>query len=309
MRSDRTLPRLVREASASAPPGPATGSTALSLAMGRGDHRARPSGGHADRPPDRSSHARGAARCDPRPSGLLKALPTLVGRSIAIPRPRRWAHDVCGGVGVSVGLSRGRSRGGGPRHKPGARGRACGIGQACAIMNLNEPSSSYHHTQRGQLVWTVLVVVAVVEGMAMLVWYLADGPSADLLIVALALALLLTGVYVLAGSLSVTVDQHQLRMALGSGLVRRSIPLSEIKDCRPVRNSWWYGWGIRLTPRGWLWNVSGLDAVELTYVSGKHFRIGTDEPQLLSDAIDAGIRREARGSTLRRHTRGSRDST
>jgi hypothetical protein len=163
-------------------------------------------------------------------------------------------------------------------------------------MKSELPIPTYRHTQRGLLVWTVLVVVAVVEALAMLAWYLADGPSAELLIVALAFVLLLIGVYVLAGSLTVTVDRDQLRMALGTGLIRRSIPLSKIDDCRPVRNSWWYGWGIRLTPRGWLWNVSGFDAVELTYVSGKRFRIGTDEPQLLSDAIDAGIRREANGS-------------
>jgi hypothetical protein len=52
-----------------------------------------------------------------------------------------------------------------------------------------------------------------------------------------------------------------------------------------VRNKWWYGWGIRLTPHGWLFNVGGLDAVELELASGRKFRIGTDEPQGLLNAI------------------------
>ena len=30
-----------------------------------------------------------------------------------------------------------------------------------------------------------------------------------------------------------------------------------------------------------MWNISGLDAVELTYTNGKKFRIGTDQPQAL----------------------------
>ena len=87
------------------------------------------------------------------------------------------------------------------------------------------------------------------------------------------------------------VDSQHVRIALGVGIVRRRIALREIVSCRPVRNAWWYGWGIRLTPRGWLWNVSGLDAVELMYRSGRHFRIGTDEPQRLSDAISEAVQR------------------
>jgi hypothetical protein len=34
-------------------------------------------------------------------------------------------------------------------------------------------------------------------------------------------------------------------------------------------------------------------AVELNYVGSGHFRIGTDEPQLLCDAINEAIRRDA----------------
>ena len=52
-----------------------------------------------------------------------------------------------------------------------------------------------------------------------------------------------------------------------------------------VRNRWWWGFGIRWTPHGWMWNISGLDAVELTYHNGKKFRIGTDEPEALLEAL------------------------
>ena len=43
--------------------------------------------------------------------------------------------------------------------------------------------------------------------------------------------------------------------------------------------------GIKWTPHGWMWNISGLDAIELTYHDGKKFRIGTDEPEALLEAL------------------------
>ncbi len=96
--------------------------------------------------------------------------------------------------------------------------------------------------------------------------------------VALAIAFLM-------GTLTVEVDDAQVRLRFGVGMVRKSFRLDEIASCRPVRNKWWWGWGIRLIPGGWLYNVSGLDAVELVLNNGKVFRIGTDEPQVLSDFL------------------------
>jgi len=61
--------------------------------------------------------------------------------------------------------------------------------------------------------------------------------------------------------------------------------LAAIRTCIVVRNRWWYGWGIRWTPRGWLYNVSGLAAVELTLTDGRRLRIGIDEPERLCEAI------------------------
>lgn len=79
-------------------------------------------------------------------------------------------------------------------------------------------------------------------------------------------------------SLTVEIDGRQVRCFFGPGLIRRTIPLHEIVAARPVRNRWYYGWGIRLTSNGWMYNVSGLDAVELSLASGARFRIGTDRP-------------------------------
>lgn len=100
-------------------------------------------------------------------------------------------------------------------------------------------------------------------------------------------AILLGMVVLLFGTLTVEVDDRSVRLWFGVGWIRKTFPLSELVECRPVRNRWWWGWGIRKIPGGWLYNVSGLDAVELQLRNGKRFRIGTDEPQRLCELIEA----------------------
>lgn len=52
------------------------------------------------------------------------------------------------------------------------------------------------------------------------------------------------------------------------------------------RNAWWHGWGIRKVGRGWMWNVWGLDSVQLELDTGRVFRIGTDDPAGLLAALN-----------------------
>jgi hypothetical protein len=92
-------------------------------------------------------------------------------------------------------------------------------------------------------------------------------------------------VALLFGSLTVEIRDDRLVCYFGPGLIRRSFRLADITGCAAVRNHWLYGWGIRLTPHGWMFNVSGLDAVELTLAGGRRFRIGTDEPDRLCTAM------------------------
>jgi hypothetical protein len=44
-----------------------------------------------------------------------------------------------------------------------------------------------------------------------------------------------------------------------------------------------------LTPHGWLYNVAGRGAVEITLKGGRRFRIGTDEPERLCYAIQQAV--------------------
>jgi hypothetical protein len=140
----------------------------------------------------------------------------------------------------------------------------------------------YEHRQFGSL--TVAAIVAILVPVALILPRAVEASAAPGTIVsAVVVAFLL--VLLLFSSLTVRVDREAVELRFGIGLIRKRFPTGRIVQATPVRNAWWYGWGIHLTPHGWLYNVSGLDAVELLMGDGRTCRIGTDEPQTLADAI------------------------
>ncbi len=82
------------------------------------------------------------------------------------------------------------------------------------------------------------------------------------------------------------VEDGRVTVSFGIGLIKRSIPAEQIKEIAIVKNPIYYGWGIRMIPNGWLYNISGTDAVELQLRSGRVVRIGSRDAKRLVEAID-----------------------
>jgi len=97
--------------------------------------------------------------------------------------------------------------------------------------------------------------------------------------------------------MTIIIDDTHLTFSMGIGLVRKSYPLSEIASCKPVTNSVLSGVGIHITSSGWLYNVSGKYAIELTFKSsGRRIRIGTDKPDEIAEAVTKQINGSMSGS-------------
>jgi len=80
--------------------------------------------------------------------------------------------------------------------------------------------------------------------------------------------------------LTIMVDDITISFKLGIGVFGKSYKINEIESCNSVRNKFIYGWGIHLIPNGWLYNVSGFKAIELTFKnSNKVIRIGTNKQE------------------------------
>ena len=142
----------------------------------------------------------------------------------------------------------------------------------------------YRHTQFGwAIVTSTLLPIGILGSVA-----LASRSFAPLL----GLIPLLVIVPVFA-SLTVAVTDAAVLLRFGVGLIRKRFPLDDIESAAPVTNSWISGWGIRLIPGGWLYNVSGTDAVELRLRNGRTVRVGTDDQEALLAALS-----EARATVL-----------
>ena len=105
----------------------------------------------------------------------------------------------------------------------------------------------------------------------------------------LVVSIILLVCLVLFYKLRITIEDETLRASFGLGIIRKKVRLAEIVGCEPIRIRWWYGWGIHLTPRGWLYNVSGFDAVAITLRDGGKFALGTNDPNGLTAALRAVI--------------------
>jgi hypothetical protein len=89
--------------------------------------------------------------------------------------------------------------------------------------------------------------------------------------------------------LRVTVTPEAVRIHMAPffkrTIARADIAGAEARTYSPIRE--YGGWGLRLGPRGWAYNVSGNRGVELTLASGKHVMIGSPRAEELEAAIRA----------------------
>jgi len=143
------------------------------------------------------------------------------------------------------------------------------------------PTPRYDHRQ---VTWWMRIAFVVVDA-AVLAGLRATGADPAIFTMAAVTAALVLAVGWVFSSLRVVVDATAVRLAFGAGWPRKALPLAEVTSATPVRNRWWWGFGIRSTPQGWMWNVHGLDAVAVERGPGRPFRIGTDDPAGLTAAI------------------------
>ena len=146
--------------------------------------------------------------------------------------------------------------------------------------------TGYRAVQRSPIalpvIGSLLVLTIVLVAVADEVWALVG-----------ALTMLFVAVVVVAlSTLTVDVGPTAVIATFRFGWPERRTGYADVVSVRAVRNAWWVGLGIRKVRRGWMYNVWGLDAVQLDLAEGRVFRIGTADPDGLLAAIEAARRDE-----------------
>lgn len=139
----------------------------------------------------------------------------------------------------------------------------------------------YKHTQVGYIhviAWSAIILVLACINVF-------TGIEPYTLIFLILLAVLLA----LLSTLTVRVGGGAITVQFGVGIIRKRIQLSDVETYAKVRNPWYYGLGIRYTPRGWLYNIYGLSAIELLMKNGRTCRIGTNDPDGFAQALQEGL--------------------
>lgn len=137
--------------------------------------------------------------------------------------------------------------------------------------------NTYKHTQPGYLLIVALGAATLLIARLAIVTKFSLGAILLLAFMTLCLALF--------AALTIEVNDQAINIQFGMGVLRKSFLLEDVQACGAVKNPWYYGWGIHAIPGGWIFNVSGWEAVELQMKNGRRYRIGTDDVQGLVNAI------------------------
>lgn len=147
------------------------------------------------------------------------------------------------------------------------------------MTSLKSVGGGYKHTQAAKVIlWVTLCVAALMAGISITVAKQAGIGFGVLLLCAW-----------LFNSLTIEIGGGELRWRFGPGLIRKRVALANITSVRVVRTNVFEGWGIHLTRFGWLYNVSGFDAVAITLRNGKRFALGADEAEALARALNENL--------------------
>ena len=103
----------------------------------------------------------------------------------------------------------------------------------------------YEHTQIGHaIIWSLLAIILIANS-GLMRSSTHRGPP---VIVSIILLVCLVLFY----KLRITIEGETLCASFGIGVIRKRVGLAEIVGCEPIRIRWWHGWGVHVTPYGWL---------------------------------------------------------
>ena len=110
------------------------------------------------------------------------------------------------------------------------------------------------------------------------------------------IGLVVAGVFVLAlasfYSFTIQIADGKLNFWFGFGVGGKSFPIEGIRSVETVKNPWYYFWGIKSIPGGWLYSIApGGRAIEMIFKDNRKIHLGTNRPEEIKQRLDKAIGR------------------
>jgi hypothetical protein len=138
-----------------------------------------------------------------------------------------------------------------------------------------------------QFGWWLLALIIPIHVAIFYLYVNQSGERPIPLSVLIIFSLLFSVIYILFYGMTTLIDEKEISIYFGIGLIRKRITLQNIVSVEEVKNPWYYGWGIRLIPNGMLYNIGGFKAVEIKFKdSTSSMRIGTRNSSRLLQQIN-----------------------
>lgn len=148
--------------------------------------------------------------------------------------------------------------------------------------------------KKSQIGWILLVIFVAVIVFLYLGYLNQLGNNPIPLMPFLVLTMLFVAICLLFFKLTVAIDGSTVRVIYGIGLINIRFRIDKLIRVEIIKTPWYYGLGIRMTPKGMLYNIQGSKAIKLEYISSgkrKSVMIGTPEPKKLKEVLENNLDR------------------
>jgi hypothetical protein len=126
-----------------------------------------------------------------------------------------------------------------------------------------------------QFGWAMNVWILILPFLMLLFYLLEIGDKPMPLFVLIVSVVFFLIIFLLFFKLTVAVNDSNIVISFGVGIIRKKVSLGDIKEVKRVKTNWYNGWGIRKIKNGMLYNIQGFNAIELSFKNKKSIlRIG-----------------------------------
>ena len=144
--------------------------------------------------------------------------------------------------------------------------------------------AEYKNTQFGALTIIILLLVGLL--IAPITLSLLDEGRLLVVLIMIALYLLVLALFY---ALTVQISDGKLKFWFGIGLISKTYSLNEIQSTQEVKDPWYYFWGVKSIPGGWLYAIAPGNALEIVLKNGKIVHLGTNQSKKLKEAMDEAM--------------------